>query len=71
MVDSFPLRSNQGAKLWAAKLDVELLASSYVKDPKSEANAWIIAIDSEYVVKGMTEWLPKWKVCSSVLTKGF
>ncbi|KAK6522172.1 hypothetical protein TWF281_002739 [Arthrobotrys megalospora] len=22
---------------------------------------WIIAMDSEYVVKGMTEWLPKWK----------
>ena len=24
--------------------------------------AWVIATDSEYVVKGMTEWLPTWKV---------
>lgn len=23
---------------------------------------WIIATDSEYVVKGMTEWLPRWRV---------
>ncbi|KAL8919913.1 MAG: hypothetical protein Q9172_004731 [Xanthocarpia lactea] len=23
--------------------------------------SWIIATDSEYVVKGMTEWLPAWK----------
>lgn len=23
---------------------------------------WVIATDSEYVVKGMTEWLPQWKV---------
>ena len=24
--------------------------------------AWVIATDSEYVVKGMTEWLQSWKV---------
>ena len=31
--------------------------------PGSEAGkAWVIATDSEYVVKGMTEWFPKWKV---------
>jgi ribonuclease HI len=69
MVDNFPLRSNQRAELCAAKLGVELLASSYVKESKSEADAWIIATDSEYVVKGMIEWLPKWKVCISVLTR--
>ena len=23
---------------------------------------WVVATDSEYVVKGMTEWLPAWKV---------
>ena len=23
---------------------------------------WVVTTDSEYVVKGMTEWLPKWKV---------
>jgi ribonuclease HI len=69
MVDSFPLWSNQRAELCAAKLGVELFASSYVKEPKSEADAWIIATNSEYVVKEMTEWLPKWKVCISVLTR--
>ncbi|KAI4178187.1 MAG: hypothetical protein L6R41_008508 [Letrouitia leprolyta] len=26
--------------------------------PKTQ---WIVATDSEYVVKGMTEWLPRWK----------
>ena len=23
---------------------------------------WVVTTDSEYVVKGMTKWLPKWKV---------
>ena len=34
------------------------------KNPNSEGpgKAWIIATDSEYVAKGMTEWLPQWKV---------
>jgi ribonuclease HI len=64
MVDNFPLRSNQRAELCAARLGVELLARTRVK---GKAEAWIIATDSEYVVKGMTEWLPKWKVCISVL----
>ncbi|KAL8950548.1 MAG: hypothetical protein Q9222_003418 [Ikaeria aurantiellina] len=26
-----------------------------------DSDNWIIATDSEYVVKGMTEWLPRWK----------
>ena len=29
---------------------------------KGRDSAWVIATDSEYVVKGMTEWLPTWKV---------
>ena len=34
------------------------------KNPNIEGpgKAWIIATDSEYVAKGMTEWLPQWKV---------
>ena len=28
-----------------------------------EDSVWVIATDSEYLVKGMTEWLPAWKVC--------
>jgi ribonuclease HI len=38
--------------------------------PEDECNAWIIATDSEYVVKGMTEWLPTWRV-SNYPDKGF
>lgn len=62
MFDNFPLRSNQRAELCAAKLGVELLAEAHTKEPESEAEAWIIATNSQYVVKGMTEWLPTWRV---------
>jgi ribonuclease HI len=61
-VDDFPLRSNQRAELCAAKIGVEFLGETYDNNPKSDGEIWIIATDSEYVVKGMTEWLPKWKV---------
>ncbi|KAL8915909.1 MAG: hypothetical protein Q9172_006570 [Xanthocarpia lactea] len=30
-------------------------------NPNEAEKVWIIATDSEYVVKGMTEWLPAWK----------
>lgn len=33
--------------------------------PASAEKSWVIATDSEYVVKGMTEWLPMWKVSRS------
>lgn len=66
--DNFPLRSNQRAELYAAKLGLEFLAEAdriNTKEPsgksKGESKAWIIATDSEYVVKGMTEWLPTWR----------
>ena len=36
-------------------------------DPRGSGKAWIIVTDSEYVVKGMTEWLPAWKVGDSAL----
>ena len=29
---------------------------------RDSEKAWVVATDSEYVVKGMTEWLPAWKV---------
>ena len=67
--DDFPMRSNQRAELYAAKLGLEFLAEAdkiNSKEPtgkaKDKSKAWIIATDSEYVVKGMTEWLPRWKV---------
>ncbi|KAL8655072.1 MAG: hypothetical protein Q9226_003189 [Calogaya cf. arnoldii] len=28
------------------------------RDPKKQ---WVLATDSGYVVKGITEWLPRWK----------
>ena len=71
MVDNFPVRSNQRAELSAAIVGLELLAKTYDKNSKSEAVAWIVATDSEYVVKGMTEWLPKWRVCPDRVDKGF
>jgi ribonuclease HI len=76
--DNFPLRSNQRAELYAAKLGLEFLAEADVANtkeptgnPKGESKAWIIATDPEYVVKGITEWLPTWKVCSNYPNKGF
>ena len=64
--DSFPLRSNQRAELYAAKAGVEFMAEAdeaYSTSPKGKPRSWIVATDSEYVVKGITEWLPTWKVC--------
>lgn len=68
--DNFPLRTNQRAELYAAKLGLEFLAeANRINTEKSpvksedESQAWIIATDSEYVARGMTEWLPAWKVC--------
>jgi ribonuclease HI len=76
LVDNYPVRSNQRAELYAAKLGLEFLAEadeSNTKEPtgkpKGESKAWIIATDSEYVVKGMTEWLPTWRVCPNLLIR--
>ncbi|KAL8660085.1 MAG: hypothetical protein Q9226_000077 [Calogaya cf. arnoldii] len=30
-------------------------------EPPTAEKSWVITSDSEYVVKGMTEWLPAWK----------
>jgi ribonuclease HI len=77
-VDEFPLRSNQRAELIAANLGLVMLAendrvnsvepSDGSEDEfQDETKTWIIVSDSEYVVKGMTEWLPVWRVRSAVL----
>jgi ribonuclease HI len=58
--DNFPVRSNQRAELLAAKLGLELLQLR--KEITTQTNTCIIATDSEYVVKGITEWLLKWRV---------
>jgi len=76
--DNFALRSNQRAELYAAKFGLEILAEAdrlNTKKPsgksKVKSKAWIIATDSEYVAKGVAEWLPTWRVYSSILTKAF
>jgi ribonuclease HI len=76
--DDFPRRSNQRAELYAAQVGLEFLAeaervngSKPTSERKGEPRAWIIATDSEYVVKGMTEWLPTWKVYSNHPDRSF
>lgn len=68
-MDPFPVRSNQRAELLAAKEGLRFLAvlaemieNKSHQRPKGEHRTWIIATDSDYVVRGMTEWLPAWKV---------
>ncbi|KAL1741183.1 ribonuclease H-like domain-containing protein [Schizophyllum fasciatum] len=58
-------RTSQRAELLAALMGVQRALGGDVHDyPGYDAAApkeRIIATDSEYVVKGMTEWLPQWK----------
>jgi len=71
-IDAYPKRTSQRAELLAALEGLRKIsmADSDENDerhtaPKhrgKEAMCWVIATDSEYVVKGMTEWLPVWKV---------
>jgi ribonuclease HI len=76
--DTSPERSNQRAELYAAKSGLQYLAKLEELNPKERSRelkrqpeAWIIAIDSEYVVKGLTEWMRTWRVCSYYSSKGF
>ena len=67
-------RTSQRAELLAALSGLRLMvAADQLKllkqleksgPPTGERQSWVIATDSEYVVKGMTEWLPAWKVCA-------
>jgi ribonuclease HI len=63
--------TNQRAELLAAIHGIQSIATwtstnRPCPDRKSHAEkktmVWVIATDSEYVVKGMTKWLPMWKV---------
>ena len=74
LFDEGQKRTSQRAELLAAITGLGYLAEvdqlneplakkrSKKASPASEKKSWIIATDSEYVVKGMTEWLPAWKV---------
>jgi ribonuclease HI len=66
-VDSVPVRTSQRAELLAAIEGIrrlgDFLLSAKWKPPQSSCQAQIVvATDSEYVCKGVTEWMPKWKV---------
>jgi ribonuclease HI len=75
-VDSFPFRSNQRAELLAAYLvlskipfqedldqeSITELQQKHFSEGSDGFRAAIIASDSQYLVKGMTEWLPTWRV---------
>ena len=76
-VDPGQKRTSQRAELLAALAGLRFLSGAYEanhsdsdKDSDEIDNPWVITTDSEYVVEGMTEWLPTWKMskslCSSV-----
>jgi ribonuclease HI len=67
-VDSNPIRTNQRAELLAAIEGVRclgafLLAINNPPPGRSSKLEMVVATDSEYVCNGITEWMPKWKVC--------
>ncbi|EGO29251.1 hypothetical protein SERLADRAFT_445080 [Serpula lacrymans var. lacrymans S7.9] len=53
-----------------SEVDGPFLACSGSNSPRGEHSdgtsptGWIVVTDSEYVVRGMTEWFPVWKVCA-------
>lgn len=52
------------------KSGLKYLAELDELNPKERSSeAWIIATDPEYVVKGLTEWLPTWRACSDYSSK--
>lgn len=72
-MDGVGKRTNQRAELLAALEGLKMMSritpidddeAQSLRDQayRGDPNAWVITTDSEYVVKGMTEWLPKWKV---------
>lgn len=70
-------RTSQRAELLAAQAGLRYLIISSPDEGRrkkgrksgstAESRNWIIATDSEYVVKGVTEWLPAWKVSEPFL----
>ena len=62
-IDPGQRRSSQRAELLAALLGVDMMYPQHGHHPL-EKRSIIITTDSEYVVKGMTEWFPSWKVSS-------
>lgn len=64
-LDAFPKRTSQRAELLAALEGLRFITMiDHLNSKKhtTDSKEWVITTDSEYVVKGMTEWLPAWKV---------
>ena len=72
-VDPDPARTNQRAELLAAieglkKLEEERRSSGdheilAIHREEEHEVTYIVVTDSEYLVKGITEWFPTWRVC--------
>jgi len=65
-VDPSGIRTNQRAELLAAIEGVRRLGDFLRSSGKLFAHekiSMVVATDSEYVCKGVTEWMPRWKVC--------
>jgi ribonuclease HI len=65
-----PVRTNQRAELLAALEGVHRLGEIVQLKPKkclrnSQRAEMVVATDSEYVCKGVSEWMPNWKVCAA------
>jgi ribonuclease HI len=66
-IDSHPKRTSQRAELLAALEGLRLISNTDrlphpVTKKRHEDMCWVVATDSEYVVKGMSEWVRVWKV---------
>jgi ribonuclease HI len=68
-IDLIPVRTSQRAELLAAIEGVRRLSEYWL--PKMNTRdigengrlaQMVVATDSDYVCKAMTEWMPKWKV---------
>ena len=75
-MDPGPVRTSQRPELLAAIHGIRKLAEyedflSEFRDAEEVHNdssgkiTWVIAYDSEYVVSGMTEWVPAWNASNT------
>ncbi|KAF8215088.1 ribonuclease H-like domain-containing protein [Mycena galopus ATCC 62051] len=68
-MDSRLPRTSQRAELLAALYGLDMLIDTAVNDHSASrapecahlAREYVVVADSEYVVKGITEWVPEWK----------
>lgn len=70
-IDPGQKRSNQRAEILAALHGLKAFAlvakANLAHNNGRGKSIWIMASDSQYLVKGITEWLPRWKVKSSLI----